>query len=165
MNLFILDRMPVIAAQYNNDAHVRKIILEATEMMGYTFDHGKFKPWPWLHNYGNHFNHPMSKWVRASRQNFDWTLQHAYALCDEFAYRFDKKVQHKCREYIDWIAANLPLKNLSDTGSTDWPRCFGPWREKIDTSEDAIYDYRRYYMMSKRHLAVWTKREIPEWYR
>ncbi len=163
MNLFILDRMPKVAAQFNNDAHVRKIILEATAMMGYAYDQGKFKPWSYLLNNGHHFNHPMSKWVRESRQNFDWTLQHAYALCDEFTFRFGKS--HKCREYIDWIAFNLPMKNLPDIGQTDWPRCFGDWGESIGFSDDAIYDYRRYYMMAKRHLAVWTKRDIPEWYR
>lgn len=163
MNLFILDRMPVIAAQYNNDSHVRKIILEATEMMGYAFDHGKFKPWPWLHYSGNHFNHPMALWVRENRANFDWTLQHAYGLCDEFFYRFNK--QHKCRDYVDWISANLPLKSLDSSSTmTDWPRCFGLWKDEIYLSDDAVYDYRRYYMKAKRHLAKWTKREIPEWY-
>lgn len=163
MNLFILDKMPGIAAQFNNDSHVRKIILESVEMMGYTYDDGDFKPWLWLHKKGRHLNHPMSIWVRSSRANFDWTLQHAYALCDEFAFRFGKS--HKCREHLDWIAANLPLDNLQSSMQTDWPRCFGQFKEVIEKSEDAIYDYRRYYMIAKRHLATWTRRGIPEWYR
>lgn len=157
--------MPVQAARYNNDAHVRKIILESVEMLGYAFDQGHFKPWPWLHKSGRHLNHPMSKWVRDSKQNYDWTLQHAYALCDEFYYRFNKTEQHKCRSYLDWIAANLPLKNLRDFEMTDWPRCFGDYKDVVGVTSDAVHDYRRYYMIAKRHLANWTKREIPDWYR
>jgi hypothetical protein len=161
MNLFILDRMPVQAARYNCDAHVRKIILEAIEMMAYTYT--KFDPWPWVPKSGRHLNHPMSKWVRATRQNFDWTLQHAYALCDEFTYRFEKI--HKCQSYLDWISANLPLDNLRNYQQTDWPRCFGDYKELVGRSDNAVYDYRRYYMLAKRELAFWTKREMPEWYR
>jgi hypothetical protein len=165
MNLFILDQMPVTAAQYNCDSHVRKIILEAVEMMGFAFDKGKFEPWPYLSSKSRHYNHPMSLWVRRSRQNFDWTLQHAYALCAEWVYRFDRDREHKCKGYLDWISNNIPLKNLPASGQTDWPRCFGEWKEKIDLSENAVWDYRRYYMAAKRHLGVWTKRPIPEWYR
>jgi hypothetical protein len=163
MNLFVLDRMPRKAAEYNCDAHVRKIILESVEMLGYAFDKGHFKPWAWLHKSGRHLNHPMSLWVRDTKQNFDWTLQHAYALCEEFSYRFGKL--HKCQGYLDWIASNLPLSNLRDYEQTDWPRCFGDYEEIVGETENAVYDYRRYYMLAKRHLAKWTRREIPEWYR
>jgi hypothetical protein len=165
MNLFILDHNPVVAAQYNCDGHIRKIILEAVEMMGYAYPRNRFEPWLWVHTKGRHINHPMSKWVRRSKQNFDWTLQHAYALCDEYVYRFDKLHQHKCRSYLDWIANNLPLSELQDFGQTDWPRCFGTYKDLIEVSEDAVYDYRRYYMMGKRHLAVWTKRGEPFWWK
>ena len=163
MNLFILDRMPSIAAQFNNDAHVRKIILEAIEMMGYAYDDGDFKPWPWLHKTGRHVNHPMSIWVRDTRQNFDWTLQHAYALCEEFTFRFGKI--HKCQAHLDWIASNLPLDNLPSLFQTDWPRCFAEYKQSIELSDNAVFDYRRYYMIAKRHLAKWTRRGEPEWYR
>jgi hypothetical protein len=163
MNLFILDRLPERAARFNNDAHVRKIILEACEMMGYAFDSGKFQPWPWLHKKGLHLNHPMSLWVRRSLQNYDWTLRHAYALSEEFSFRFGKV--HKCHEYLDWISSHIPIKNLQDSRQTDWPRCFGDFKSTVGVSEDAVYDYRRYYMIAKRHLADWTKRGIPEWYR
>ena len=130
-------------------------------MMGYAYD--KFKPWPWINKNGKHLNHAMSLWVRDSKENFDWTLQHAYGLVEEFRFRFGK--DHKCREYLDWISNNLPLNNLSSSGLTDWPRCFGLYRNDIEISEDAVYDYRRYYMVAKRHLAVWTKRPVPDWYR
>jgi hypothetical protein len=165
MNLFILNRLPVLAARENCDSHVRKIILEAVEMMGYSFDEGEFKPWPWLHDRGRHYTRPMSLWVRENRKNFDWTLQHAYALCDEFVYRSSHKRQHACRAYLDWISANLPIHNLPDEPQTDWPRCFGKYREIVGVTDDAVYDYRRYYMLAKRHISKWTNRPIPDWYK
>lgn len=161
MNLFILDRIPEIAATYYCDRHVVKIILEAVEMMGYAYDQGKYPPLPWLKHKNPHFNHPMSQWVRDSRQNFDWALRHSIALCDEFAFRYGK--EHSYRRHITWVTFNIPL--LSDTGLTDWPRCFGQWKEDIELSDDAVYDYRRYYMLAKRSFATWKKRPMPEWFR
>jgi hypothetical protein len=161
MNLFVLDRMPDKAAQYNCDSHVRKIILEATEMMGCAYDDGDFAPWPWVSK-SKFVNHPMSYWVRENRHNFSWTLEHAYALCSEFEYRFGKP--HKCFQYLDWISHNIPINNLSDDKQSDWPRCFGYWKEDIEITNDAIQDYRKYYRLAKRHLMIYTKRNLPEWY-
>lgn len=162
MNLFVLDTMPDVAARFNCDRHVVKIILEAVEMMGYAYSHGEFKPLPWLSPKRRHLNHPMSKFVRASKQNFDWTFQHTVALCDEYTFRY-KKV-HAYKKHVDWIGMNFPLSNLHDLGRTDWPRCFGPWREVVGVTDDAVYDYRRYYMIAKR-FATWKHRPIPDWYK
>ena len=163
MNLFILDAQPEVAARFNNDFHVRKIILEAVEMMGLAYDDGRFEPLPSV-VYSRHVNHPMSKWVRRSRQNFDWTLIHTNALLDEFTFRRPVPKEHAYRSKVNWICNNIPLKNLPDIGMTDPPRCFGIYHEQIETSGDIVYDYRRYYMMAKRHIAKWTRREIPEWW-
>jgi hypothetical protein len=170
VNLFILDRHPENAVRFYNDFHVRKIILEAVQMMGYAYyNHGDgFKPLPWLFvsKQGmRHYNHPMSIWVRRSKQNFDWTLRHTQGLLTEFAHRQKENRPHAYVNKVAWIESNLPMAYLSDFGQTDWPRCFGFWKEKIELSDDAVYDYRRYYMLAKRHIAVWTRRPIPEWWR
>ena len=162
MNLFVLDLMPVTAATYNCDRHVVKIILEAVEMMAYAYDLGKFKPLPRFLKTGRHLNHPMSKWVRGSRQNFDWTYQHTVALCDEFVFRYEH--EHSYRPHVTWIGLNMPVFNLPDIGMTDSPRCFGPWKDSVGVTDDVVYDYRRYYMAAKR-FATWKKRPTPEWYR
>lgn len=162
MNLFILDLMPVTAAQYYCDRHVVKIILEVVEMMGYAYDQGSFKPLPWLHFSSRYANHPMSKWVRGSKHNFDWAYQHAVALSEEYTFRYDKI--HAYHKHLLWIGMHLPIDNLSDIGQTDWPRCFGKWRETVGITDDIVYDYRRYYMAAKR-FATWTERPMPYWYR
>lgn len=164
MNLFILDRQPDIAARYYFDCHVRKIILEAVEMMSYAYDEGDFEPIPKLHKWGRHLNHPMSCWVRRCRSNFDWTLQHSKALCQEFSYRHSLTKVHAYQKHVEWIAMNLPMDNLSNTtGQTDWPRCFGEWKELVGVTDDAVYDYRRYYRLAKADLESYTKRPRPDW--
>ena len=44
-----------------------------------------------------HANHPVTKWVRASRCNWIWALTHAEALAFEFAYRFNRHHQSAIR--------------------------------------------------------------------
>ena len=163
MNIFVLDRMPNLAAQYAFDAHIRSGIIENCSMMGFAYNDGDFAPWKWLKHSNKHFNHPSSKWTRESRQNFDWLLQHSYALCEEFEFRFGKK--HKCLDYVDWIARNIPIDNLDNSNQTDFPRCFGEYKEDINITNDAVQDYRNYYMLAKRHLEKYTKRNLPFWYR
>ena len=163
MNLFILDFQPVQAAQFNCDSHIRSGMIETVAMMGFAYDDGDFEPWKWLSHKDRHYNHPMARWIRNSRQNFDWTIQHAYGLAYEFEYRFEKV--HKCKTYLDWISLRLPMNNLPDTRQTDPPRCFGVFKELVGVTDNAVYDYRRYYQLAKRHLAKWSKREVPDWFR
>lgn len=162
MNIFVLDYMPITAARFYCNSHLLSGILEITTMMGLAYDDGDFKPISGLGSKNRYYNYSMSRWVRLSRQNFDWTLQHTYALCDEFLFRYEH--QHSYRPHIDWISRNLPMINLSDFGLTDWPRCFGAWKDTVGVTNDVVYDYRRYYMLAKR-FAVWTRRPTPEWFR
>lgn len=179
MNLFILDKDPQIAATYYNDSHVRKIILEATIMMGYAYYYArddilkeellKFEPLPWLFTTKGglrHLNHPMSKWVRNSISNFLWTLDHTQALCEEYSYRKYHLATHAYTYHIDWIRNHVPKQNFSsiNTSLTDWPRCFGDFKYVIPTTDDIVADYRKYYILANKHLAKWTRREIPSWY-
>ena len=161
MNIFILDKMPEQAAKYSVDAHVRSGLIEVVSLLGFAYDDGKFEPWKWLRHSNRHFNHPASRWTRDSRQNFSWALIHAYSLAEEFTYRFGKT--HKCLSYLDWISHNLPLDNLRDFEQTPWPRCFGPFKEKLSDIPDTIFAYREYYRIAKNHLIKYTKRERPEW--
>jgi hypothetical protein len=154
--------MPVVAAQYNCDRHVVKIILEAVEMMGFAYPEKEFLPLKWINHKNRHYAHPMSRWVRASKQNFDWTYQHTVALCQEFEFRYEHA--HSYYPHVEWIGRNLPIQSLPDFGRTDWPRCFGEWKDKIELSDNAVHDYRRYYVLAKR-FATWKKRGIPEWYK
>lgn len=148
MNIFFLDESIKKSVEYHVDSHCIKIILEACQMMATAYPKG-VAPYK-----RTHANHPMSVWVRASADNFLWTLEYCYALCSEYTYRFYKI--HKSQSIADWYYNNLPdLPN----GKTDPPRCFGTFQ--IPTTDSVVNDYRNYYLQAKSHLFKWKNRDTP----
>ena len=52
-------------------------------------------------------NHPCTKWVRESKENYIWLCNLAYYLCKQYSLRYGK--QHKTQKIIDWCKNNIPL--------------------------------------------------------
>ena len=145
MNIFILDTSPILAAQYQCDKHVVKMILESAQIMS-TIMGGPYKP--------THQNHPCVLWAKASEANYSWLAVHALALCAEYTHRYDKR--HKCQDVIEGL--ELPISWPSKM--TPFVQCM-PEQYKQVNSVDA---YRAYYRNEKAHIAVWSKRDQPAWW-
>lgn len=107
-----------------------------------------------------HYNHPMSKWVRTSESNFIWTLNHLVALLDEYESRYKKR--HKYAFVPAWIEQNRIT--FMSFEKTDWPRCFGDYKNIIAITPSAIEDYREYYRLGKRSFARWNYSQRPDWF-
>ena len=148
MNIFFLDRDPVKAAEYNCNKHCIKIILEAGECL--RIAHGKPSGWK---------NHEIVKWVRKTRQNYLWTAHHALALCKEYSYRYDNKV-HAWEEDVLALTQIVPASIMKENFTAP-PQCM-PAEYRLN---DFVAGYRNYYLQGKRHLAKWTRREQPFWWR
>lgn len=150
MNIFVLDADPALAAQYQCDKHVVKMILETAQLLCSVFENG-LAPYR-----KTHYNHPCSKWARASGANFDWLVEHALALSDEYELRYGRV--HKSREVIEWCRDNKPQM----TGDiTPFPLAM-PDEYKTDNVVDS---YRLYYIKEKGHFAKWNKnRKPPIWW-
>lgn len=153
MNLFILDKDPILAARYNCDKHCIKIILESAQMMCNLYPKNKS---PYRHT---HINHPMTKWVGLTSANFKWCLAHAKALCAEYTKRYGKV--HKTQAVIEWIERNPPSFIRHDF--TEPPQCFGDNVDRCYVRGDAVAGYRKYYKLVKRSIAAW-KVEKPYWF-
>lgn len=153
MNIFVLDMNVEKCAEYHNDSHVRKMIIESTQLLSNAHwavnDSGIYKK--------AFFNHPCSIWARESIQNYLWLCQLAHALCKEFEYRYDKV--HACHEKIHWLMDNIPL--LPDIGMTPFVQAMPEYCR----CENAVDAYRKYYQEEKKHLAKWKNRDIPYWIR
>ena len=121
MNLFILDESPIYAAMSYCDKHVPKLIVECFQMLGSAQRrHGAqdadmpltSKGTPLL---GGYHNHPATRWVGATRENYFWTCFHAAMLCEEFEKRFGKT--HSCAEGIEHLymmADRIPEGELTE---------------------------------------------------
>ena len=153
MNIFFLDPDFAKNAEYHVDRHCGKMILETAQLLATCYPKG-VAPYKITH-----FNHPTAKWVRESKENFDYAIRYAKALSREFLFRRGKG--HKSEMVINWYINNPP--DLPSIGFTNPPRAFGEYKNIIKETDDIFADYREYYKRAKQHLYKWTKRSTPEW--
>ena len=163
MNIFILDKNLSQSVQFYNDWHIRKQGIEACQMLGniFTLDELKKAPLTQKGEYRKHahFNHPCSKWVRESKENYIFTFNLAKEIFKEYTYRYDKK--HFTSSFLNWIFFNrgIALSRIRKKESTPFILAM-PEKYKCD---DTIKSYRAYYLGEKKHLFKWTQRKIPYW--
>lgn len=145
MNIFAVDRNPVIAAQMLCDKHVVKMILESAQIMS-TINGGPYKP--------THANHPCVIWAQ-KRTNYEWLAKHALALCQEYTARYSKI--HKCQPIIIGLANKAHLRPI---GCSDFVQCMPAQYHDVDP----VMAYRKYYCSDKAAFAVWKDGNEPWWW-
>ena len=166
MNLFLLSENPKQCAQWHCDKHVVKMILEIVQML-YTSWHMNNSGVPdtapickstGLRGYKKaHPNHPMTKWVRASRSNYALALAISVSLAIEFKYRYGH--HHGCVEHILWLARNPP--NFDAIARTELPQCMP---DEYKVPGDSVQAYRKFYCGGKAHFCAWSRRDAPIWF-
>lgn len=176
MNLFVTSECPIECAIALDDKRVGKMLMEANQMLSLAVKLARpSRGTPVLICQTNeigpgkicagfaHRNHPVSLWVRASRANFSWTVQHARALADEFEFRFGKK--HASAERTDFItqfASNLPDGDLTPFQNSAKNSSLG-----IDFSHLPVPQSYREYLKERwatgRFMPTWINRKAPEW--
>jgi hypothetical protein len=154
MNIFVLDIDTKKCAEYHNDKHVVKMILETSQLLcGVHWVTGSEAPYKLSHK-----NHPCSIWARECIENYLWLCDLGFELCKEYTHRYGKK--HKSQLIIEWCYDNRP--NIPENGEMTPFALAMPIECKLN---DAVESYRNYYMISKRDIASWKERNVPEWYK
>lgn len=152
MNIFYLHHNPRKCAKYHFDRHVVKMILESVQLLcSAIWMTGGEAPYKLSHK-----NHPSSIWARASKANWLWLQQLAFALCEEYTFRYGKT--HKSEAIARSLTVPQDLPDIPFTPPTlamyDW--C------KMDNT---IQSYRRYYYFGKKpSLRRWKNRNPPKWF-
>ena len=156
MNIFVLDKDPIKAAQYMCDKHISKMIIESAQLLCTAFDDG-VAPYK-----RTHYNHPCAKWVRESKNNFNWLFYHAWGLNMEYQDRYkggNTKIDHKSFLVCIWCLENMTKIKFDKIDQTDFVLCM-PDQYKVG---DAVESYRAYYRLGK-PFAKWDKLgNRPEW--
>jgi len=173
MNIFLLHSDPVICAEQHCDKHVVKMCIEYAQMLSTAhrvldgnmlIDSAtgrRTKRWELQSDLNallykaTHYNHPSTKWVRESADNYKWLYSLFIALLDEFEYRFGKI--HATSRLAEPLLS-IP-KNIHKGILTDIPMCMP---DEYKTS-CAIESYHNFYKYDKIKFAKYTKREIPPW--
>jgi len=155
MNIFVLDRDVRKCAEYHNDKHVVKMILESAQllcgvhhMVEQNTDEVPYRL--------SHKNHPCSIWARENISNYLWLCELGLELCKEYSYRYGKR--HKSQDVIEWCLTNPP--SLPEEDFTEPPKAM-PEEYKVD---DVVQSYRNYYLGDKKYFSKWKKREVPYWF-
>lgn len=152
MNIFVLDLNPKLAAQYHNDKHCVKMILESAQMLCTVVNlSGGTSPYKTAHA-----NHPCTVWARESLSNWRWLRGLAEELNSEFKYRYDRFEDHKSFK----VVCSLDEPSIVDKGLTP----FALAMPEDCIVEDTVNSYRLYYKRYKDKLAKWSKRETPYWF-
>lgn len=185
MNIFVLDTSPVLAAQYQCDKHVVKMIVESAQMLSTahrlldgsmrviekinpkTGKARRSKIWQLKAPLESqlyavaHPGHPSTKWTMESMANYLWHYEHFCALCDEYTLRYGKKhaTDTKLRFVLDEAPANIP-----DVEMTPFKLAMMSNPECMD-STDPVGSYRKFYQTKQaRFKMVWTNRPKPDWF-
>jgi len=163
MNLFFLDESNDLSSQYHVDKHVIKMRVEIAQML--CTAHHVLNPSSNIPYRLSHKNHPMSIWVRSSKENYMFALDLGFRLCEELEYRKGTKVQ-KVLDTLEWCKNNIHNIKFDSEGLTTPPSCM-PDNTKIFLSprclKEVIKNYRNYYKKDKKHLHKWSDRDIPWW--
>ena len=154
MNIFYLHDDPYIAAQYQCDKHVVKMVLETAQLLS-TAHHLTDSVHADKLYKATHKNHPCAIWVRESLDNYMWTIWHLKGLLDEYTFRYNKI--HKTSNLVSTLE-NIPM--LPDKDLTEPPQCM------YDDCKhpDVVQAYRLYYAARQKEIDMrWTKRVKPSW--
>jgi len=154
VNIFFLHIHPSLAARYQCDKHVVKMILESAQLLS-TCHHVYGTATPLMYK-ATHINHPSARWVRESKTNYRWLIQHFDALCQEYTYRYGKT--HKSQSLLSCLSDNP--ESQPEHGLTKPPLAM-PDQYKNDAS--VVASYRRYYALGKADLLTYTRRPQPAW--
>ena len=168
MNIFYLDRDPVIAAQMMCDKHVVKMILESAQMLSTAhrvLDGDEYANKMGLYKLA-HKNHPSTIWVRSSELNYRWLWEHYVALMDEYTYRYDKThATSRLRDALNKTPDNIPSTHYPNISSTQYPNTDPPMcMPDYCKGDDTVLSYQTYYIVEKSGFAKWKRRDIPEWF-
>lgn len=159
MNIFYLHKVPRIAAQYHNDRHVVKMILETAQLLSTA--HVEIDGVMVAYK-ATHVNHPSAIWVRESIHNYNWAYQLLAALLDEYTYRYGKT--HATARHLE--ALSKAPQGIPKVPATPIRLAMPEALKSLYTGVEA---YRMYYSLCKRVFAdgrpaTWTKRPKPEWF-
>ena len=164
MNLFVVDRDPVRAAECLPSKLVVKMPLETNQMLAVNLG-PLYLNWGSIRKkdggpYGHKGfrNHPSTIWCRSSYENMAWMITHGLALCGEYMRRYEKT--HAAT--IGLLDAKRLFETNTSLPLSVWRNVTGfaramPDELKFDGTIDDVTAYRRYVNGYKTY-AEWKRR-------
>lgn len=167
MNIFCIYDDPAKSAQQLCDQHVNKMVLESAQMIANCFSLDTLESAPKTakgtarkHSY---YNHPCSIWVRETKANFKWLLDHALAMEQERLARGYNP--HFSTPFIQWALDNINKSLVPNGERSEFAVAIAEDMScrNIDGFDtlSSVEKYKLYYKYDK-SFATW-KQNKPSW--
>lgn len=120
-----------------------------------------------------HNNHPCAKWLRLDEDHTQVNYHRiAYlanlglALCLEKQHRWPLNARHQYHEWFEQLADYLNETYNLLYAPPDFPIAIASsqFQGQVIPIDDAVREYRAYYIRDKQSQAEWKNREVPYWY-
>jgi len=162
MNVFVLDRNPLVAARMPCNKHVVKMVVETAQLLCAIYPEGTA---PYKRS---HYKHPCTIWARTSRANYEWLVNHGRELAKEYTRRYGKI--HSSHKVIAWCSDNIDKLDFPEEGLTEFGVAISDdqnCRMMISGFDDldVVEKYRMYYIFDKSRFAKWPEGKMPQWYK
>lgn len=152
MNVFVLDKDPILAASQLCDRHL-VMVKETAQILSTALFINGIHPDDIYKPYQPQTRFP--RWAALSRLNFEWLVLHGLAIAEENFKRRGKR--HKSENIIERCAEFSNL--LPDQPLTEFERSEGV------QPGDIVEAYRDFYRRDKREFAVWSSpAKVPDWF-
>lgn len=159
MNIFLLeqDKNGNIdwrkSAESLDNMRIVKMILESMQMLSTVYQQyqkvdGLYRP--------THINHPCTKWVGESLENFSLTIEHAIYMNETFKKRFDKS--HRSIELLKLFDKRNYRHFFSNKKFT-----IPPLAMPDEFRGDNVVESYQNYFVSK-DLIKYNREDIPKWF-
>lgn len=117
MNIFVTSSCPIESAKYLDNKRVVKMVLESAQMLSTAIRLNGYKGMRAYKIVSK--NHPCNIWVRTSRGNYKWLIEHFKALSDEYTRRYGKV--HKSFRLYDLFLNKINL--IPEGKLTEFTNC------------------------------------------
>ena len=158
MNIFATSSCPTDCANSLDDIRGNKLILENAQMLS-TALRSRGCTHPSLYKPFNP-KHPCNVWVYTTLENFQWLVEHSYALCSL------KPTKHSSMKVIQ-LCEKLGPNYLPSLFLSKFANCAKNDSLGIDYTAYPVYEaYRKYLVCRWEHDTIkltWKNRNKPSW--
>lgn len=171
MNIFAVDRSPLLCARALDDKRLRKMILETAQILCTVLNltaESQVTPYK-----NTHINNPVILWAKTrGSRNWTWLLLLAEAYSEEYLHRFKKR--HASMEIVEWLREVYDTlkdyrgEDLDPLYPTGWYNAasHGSLGISFRHLADTHLAYRLYLnarWKTDKRSPVWTLRSPPKW--
>lgn len=169
MNIFAIEYAengitpcPYRSATSQCDQHVVNQIRESAQMLSAAFK-VDYRPIGLSHP-----KHGCTLWTIESSQNYEWHLEHALELCNEYTARYDKVHKNEAdirKMFLMFRLGKGMYRPLKPTGLTPHYLAIKDYKEQegFIVEGDVVATYRKYYVLDK-DFARYYHSDRPSWF-